>query len=87
DPDRDAFQIAFSQPRLIARKIGIGFYLDDRSDGRILSGQVSQPFLRMESPRAWLVSAEGRASPAEGYPSAHGTAQARLVTDALSGGD
>ncbi len=28
-----------------------------------------------------------RASPAEGYPSAHTTAQARLVTDALSGGD
>ena len=28
-----------------------------------------------------------RASPAEGYPSAHGTAQARLVTDALSGGN
>ena len=60
DPDRDAFQIAFSQPRLIASQIGVGFYLDDRSDGRILSGQVSQPFLRMESPRAWLVSAEGR---------------------------
>lgn len=60
DPDRDAFQIAFRQPRLIARQIGVGFYLDDRSDGRILSGQVSQPFLRMESPRAWLVSAEGR---------------------------
>lgn len=60
DPDRDAFQLGFRQPRLIAGTVGIGFFLDDRSDGRILSGQVSKPFLTMDTPTAWQLTGEGR---------------------------
>lgn len=60
DPDRDAFQFAFRQPRLVAGRVGLGLYVDDRSDGQILSGQVYAPFLHMESKRAWQVFAETR---------------------------
>ena len=76
NPDRTAWLFAFRQPRMFRGTINAGLSLEERSDGRFISGQVGKPFYSVNG--AWalggdatyfdgdvLVFADGDLTPAE----------------------
>ena len=60
DPDRTATLFGFSQPRLVAGRIGLSVLYDDRSDGHFAGALVSRPYLTLEARHAWSVGADTR---------------------------
>ncbi len=54
DPDRTSWLFGFRQPRLFGGKVDFAAALDERSDGRFISGQVGLPFRSLSS--RWGVS-------------------------------
>ncbi len=60
DPDRTATLFGFRQPRLVAGRIGLGVFYDDRSDGYLFSGQIVKPYVSLESRNAWGGTVETR---------------------------
>ena len=60
DPDRDALTTTFQRDRLFAGRIGLGALYDQRSDGRVLYGVVSLPYLSFSSKTSWYLSGEER---------------------------
>jgi hypothetical protein len=49
NPDRTAWLFAFRQPRMFGGHVNVGLSLEERSDGRFVSGQVGQPFYSLSS--------------------------------------
>ena len=47
--DRSSVTFGFFQPRLVARRVGLGLFYEDRSDGRRYTALVGQPFHSLES--------------------------------------
>lgn len=60
DPDRSSWVTTFRQPRLLWNAVGVGVRYDDRSDGRIISGTITQPFFSLSSPHGFQVDGEDR---------------------------
>jgi hypothetical protein len=60
DPDRTAVLTTFQRQRLIDNRIGIAALYDARSDGRVVYGQVSLPFLSFSSRSSWYLTGEER---------------------------
>jgi len=60
DPDRDAFLFAFYQPRLVAGRVGLSLFYDDRSDGYVFDGVISQPYLSLAGRNAWSLGVDTR---------------------------
>jgi len=59
-PDRSAIVLSFRRPRLVAGRIGLDLYYENRSDGRVVQGEVSQPFFALASPFAFRVDVDSR---------------------------
>ncbi|MDX2261390.1 MAG: hypothetical protein SFU84_06790 [Gemmatimonadales bacterium] len=57
NPDRAIWSGTWSQPRLVLDRVGFRVNWQDRSDGRVLSANVSQPFFAYQSRSAAGVSA------------------------------
>jgi hypothetical protein len=49
NPDRTAWLFAFKQPRIFAGRINLGLSVEERSDGRAISGQLGMPFYSVAS--------------------------------------
>ena len=49
NPDRTAWLFAFRQPRMFGGRVNVGLSLEERSDGRFISGQVGRPFYSISS--------------------------------------
>ena len=60
DPDRSTVVLGFRQTRLIRGKAGVGLLYENRSDGSILSGYLSKPYLSFEDREAWQASLDRR---------------------------
>jgi hypothetical protein len=60
EPDRSALVMSFRQPRLIAGRIGLSAYLEDRSDGTIAIATVSQAFHTLRDRHAWNLGVDSR---------------------------
>lgn len=52
NPDRTAWLFAFRQPRMLGGTINAGFSVEERSDGRFISGQLGKPFYSVTGPWA-----------------------------------
>jgi hypothetical protein len=59
-PDRTSVTLGFRRPRLFAGKVGLGAIYENRSDGRISSLAVEQPFYSLTSRSGFRVEAEDR---------------------------
>lgn len=59
-PDRTSWFAEFSQPRLLAGRVGLAAVWQERSDGRVVAASLGQPFFSLSSPRAWTVLADNR---------------------------
>jgi hypothetical protein len=60
DPDRSALLMGFRQPRLVANRVGLSGFLEDRSDGTILSATLFQPFHTLRDQHAWSIGLDTR---------------------------
>lgn len=59
-PDRDGVTTTFQRDRLIDGRVGVAAIYDRPSDGRMLYGVVSLPYLSFSSQSSWYVSGEER---------------------------
>jgi hypothetical protein len=59
-PDRTSWFADFSQPRLLAGRVGLAAIWHERSDGRVVATSLGQPFFSLASPQAWTVLGENR---------------------------
>lgn len=59
-PDRSSVLLHFRRPRLVAGRVGVDLQYDDRSDGRLIFAQVSQPFFSLSSPFAFRADIDHR---------------------------
>jgi hypothetical protein len=57
-PDRSTVTLGFRRPRLFAGKVGLGLVYEDRSDGRLWSIGVEQPFFSLRSAHGFRIEAE-----------------------------
>ncbi len=60
DPDRTSVLTTFYRQRLFDNRIGLSALYDDRSDGRIVFGQLALPFLSSASKASWYLTGEER---------------------------
>ncbi|HEX5633919.1 MAG TPA: hypothetical protein VFX50_11860, partial [Gemmatimonadales bacterium] len=81
-PDRTSWLLTYRQPRAIANRVGVSAAWEERSDGRYLFGNVSQPFLTFSSTTAYGVDATNFDGDVlrfrEGDPSPYVTLRRRL---------
>jgi hypothetical protein len=59
-PDRTSVTLGFRRPRLFAGRVGLGAIYENRSDGRLSSLAVEQPFYSLTSRSAFRVELEDR---------------------------
>ena len=59
-PDRNTWNMEFSQPRLFAGRVGMAAVWQERSDGRAIAGSLGQPFFSLAAHHAWSVLADNR---------------------------
>lgn len=57
DPDRTSWLVSWRQPRLIANRVNLAALLEDRSDGLVAYGALTQPFFSFSS--RWAASMSG----------------------------
>ncbi len=56
NPDRTSWLVSWAQPRLIANRVNFAALVEDRSDGLIAQGALTQPFFSFSSRWAFQVS-------------------------------
>jgi len=59
-PDRSSVLLHLRRPRLVAGRVGVELQYENRSDGRLFFGRVSQPFFALASPFAFRADLDQR---------------------------
>lgn len=60
NPDRSSITLGFRRPRLFLGTVGLGLVYENRSDGRISSIALEQPFYALASRTGFSIAAEDR---------------------------
>lgn len=59
-PDRSSVLLHLRRPRLVSGRVGIDLQYENRSDGRLFFGRVSQPFFALASPFSFRADIDQR---------------------------